>query len=151
MQKECRLCGAMDVKLDKFLICARDFSKKIYYCSKQCQTSDWPSHKRLHQIFKLMKLIQLQDSKEREKGVNALRVLAESPSNHNLLIHSGVLEPLTEMARSGSGLEHDNASEILRVLSGMQAQKLSDKEKTRSLTRYVDHFNSKLVRLIRLG
>ena len=42
--KQCTWCGAIDTSEDKLNVCTG--CKQVYYCSKDCQRSDWDSHRR---------------------------------------------------------------------------------------------------------
>jgi hypothetical protein len=46
--KRCVQCGKLSERMSKCSVCKEKYLTKIYYCSSECQKTDWPKHKLLH-------------------------------------------------------------------------------------------------------
>ena len=46
--KMCLACGIVKSSMNKCAVCKDKYRLKSYYCSKKCQTEDWPRHQQLH-------------------------------------------------------------------------------------------------------
>jgi hypothetical protein len=65
--KSCTVC--FKAALLKCKVCEDKFHRKVFYCSKACQSEDWPQHKQEHKMREALVKKLLQNVIENQTGV----------------------------------------------------------------------------------
>ena len=113
-----RSCGSCNTVFGKKYLKKCSNCRRAEYCSKECQNSAWPSHKRVCNLLRTSRketdgsLPSIQNPSDRTKAQAIRRAIAESPSQSHYL-HAGLAHLTVMQNRVHEGLKmYDQALQM---------------------------------------